>query len=384
MAEQTTKTGDVSWMARDTYEKLVSTYEVYSKTVAWACFTKTPFTKAIGVEAFGVEPMTDLAKFGTASPRTQNVRYVSGVYGISGQVFATKGTPFFSGRMGSMTPELTEGGDEWAYSFHQLNKIDYIPLTDVQDNSKGLIDIKAQRMEGMKQSIVEGFNQSLLGDTSNGPTDLSTIGPTALKSDLPNLISKTQTHTVGGIATTNSYWQNKTATITSVGGGSEMDRPLVLRRALITLLNDVAEYAESGNRYLIVTTQGGWEYFDRLMYADVVQAGKPAVLGTNQVYDAAGIQNFAFAGHPMIWDPSVQTPTGGTASKEFFYLIDLQNYAIALRSEENFKVRGWEQARVHDQYWFLAASITVRFTPLVTSRRTQALLYDVPQNPDTA
>ena len=227
MAESNSYTGTVTSL-RSTYQYL-TTADSFSKYVQWACFTKNPFMKALGVEAFGVEAVQDLQAFGKATPTGRVITYGGG-YAFSGSIFASTPTPYHVGRLGNFNPELVEGGDEYKYSWHRLVTNEFIPDVDVQDNESGrLIDIKVQKMEGMKQKYVESINYAILGNSS--APDYGSMGPDAVYNSLPYLISVTQDKTTGAIATTNSYWQNQYKALTSIGGGGEMDRPLLLRRA---------------------------------------------------------------------------------------------------------------------------------------------------------
>jgi hypothetical protein len=99
-------------------------------------------------------------------------------------------------------------------------------------------------------------------------------------------------------------------------------------------------------------------------------------------YDAAGVQAHAFNGSPMVWDPAVTVPYGATASTESFYGIHIPNFALGIRTEQNFKWSGWEEPRVHDQYRFMAGAVAVRYTPMVMARRPHWVGYNVPANPD--
>lgn len=373
----TTFTGTVSGVTnRSTYQMLTSD-QAYAKTVQWACFNKTPFMQAVGLEAYGTEGMKGVDYFGAAKPSGRIIRIDSGVHSFSGPVFETTGTSFHVGRMDEYTPELVEGGDQYAYAWHQLVNTQYIPENDVDDNGKGPIKIMAQKMEGMKQSIVRDINYCWLGHASAPQT--GTMGPSAVYSDLPNLISVTQSRTVGNIAATNSFWANGTKEIASIGGGGEMDRPLVLRRSLMDAMNDQATYAEATMDYLLLCTQGFWQYYDRLMYADTVQGGKFPV---SSKYDAAGIQHYAFNGQPMVWDPAVTVPYGATASTECCYGIHIPSFAIAIRAEKNFSYKGWEPPRQHDNPKAYIATLDLRSTPAVTARRPHFVAYNLPACPD--
>ena len=388
MAESNTYTGAVAagtpptaTFNRTTYQVITSEAKISAK-IQWAAFNNTPFLKAVGLEAFGVPAMQDLQKFGQAKTSGRLLKTDSGVYAFKGQIFTDTGTSFHVGRLGTFNPELVEGGTEWAYSWHRLVNVQFIPDVDVQDNAKGLISIKAHKMEAMEQSYVRDFNYVVLGDTTNAPADNSTIGPASVNHDLPNLISVTQTRTIGGIATTNSFWQNGAKAVTSIGGGGEMDRPLLLRRALMDQLNDQSVFAEGTMDYLLLGTQGAWQYYDRLMYADSVQGRNGGAFGTVEKYDAAGIPNYAFSYQPFIWDPTVQVPFGATASTESIYGIHIPSFGICMRSEENFLVSGWETPREHDLQKTLVTSIKSRYTPAVTARRCHFVLYEMPANTD--
>jgi len=380
MAESTSYVGVVSGLTdRSTYQKLTSTVLI-SKAVQWACFNKNPFMQMLGLEGFGVDAMKNLDAFGAARPTGRIIRYDTGHTALSGSVFATAGTNYHVGRFGEHNPELVEGGDEWAYAWHEMWQTQFIPVVDTEDNTNGLIDIKAQKMAGMKQKFVEGVNYCLLGHAS--APDYGSYGPNALYSDLPNLISVTQTRTVGAIATTNSYWQNGYKAIATIGGGGENDRPIVMRRSMEDALNDQAKYAEGTDDYALLATQGFWQYYGRLMIADSLSGGNKGAFGTVAKYDAAGIKHYAFSGHPMVWDPAVTVPYGATASTECCYCIHIPAFFVSIRTEANFKVEDWEGPRTHDRQKTLVAAIRLRYTPGVSGRRTHVVFYNLPANPD--
>lgn len=375
MAESNSYTGNIS-STRSTYQTLTS-QDLYSKTIQWACFNKTPFTKALGVEGFGVEGMSDIQAFGKAQPTGRMIRMDSGVYGLRASLWDTSGTSFHVGRLGNFTPELVEGGDEWAYSWHRMVQVQFIPDVDVQDNTKGLINIKLQKQEGMKQKFVQDFNYSVLGNSS--APDSGTMGPSAVYTDLPNLISVTQSRSVGAITkASGGAWANGVKQITDIGGGGDLDRPLALRRSLLDALNDQMVYAEASNDYLCLATQGAWQIYDRLMYADSIQGGRSGAFGVKAKYDAAGIPNFALDGNPMVWDPAVTVPYGATASTEAIYGIHIPTFFVSIRSEENFKLSDWEQPREHDVQKTLVCSLKLRYTPMVTAMRPHWVAYDIP------
>ena len=376
IGDGTTLSGNISSL-RSSYQTLTSN-DAFSKAVQWAAFNKSPFLQACGIEAFGVDAVQDLQKFGNARATGRMVRYDSGVYGIRGSIFATTPTSFHVGRMGSWNAQLVEGGDEYAWSWYHLAQSEYIPVGDVQDNTKGNIDIKVQKMQGMKQTFARDLNYCILGNSS--APDTGVLDPAANYGDLPNIISYTQTRTVGGIAKSiGTYWQNQYKSCATIGGGGEMDRPLALRWSIMDGLNDALSNAEASNDYLMLGTQGAWQYYDRLMYAD--GKGSGAFL-TKDSYDAAGVPNFAINGNPFIWDPAVTIPYNSTASTECIYGIHIPSFAIAIRSEENFKFSGWEEPRVHDQYKTINATLSLRYCPMVTAMRPHVVFYNMPACPD--
>lgn len=379
MADQYT---GLSTTLRDSYLKLTS-LDAYSKAVQWACFTATPFCKALGLAGFGVDGMKNADAFGAARPTGSMVRYDSGKYAIRGSVFATAPTAYHIGRLGNTTPELVEGGDEYAYAWNRMLVSEFIPDVDVDDNSDGLISIKAQKMEGMKQSAVQGFTRGVLGNSS--APDYGTYGPYAAGSDLSHLISITQTTADVGcidraaLVGSTYYWRNQFKALTSIGGGGEMDRPLPLRRALLDVFNDTMALAESSNDYLLLASQGAYQYFDRLGYADKVQGGGMAV---NKDFYEVSIPHFMFNGNPLIWDPSVAVPVGATASTESIYGIHKPSFFVGIRKENNFKILDWEAPRNHDVQRTVVAHIDLRYTPGVSLRRSHFVLYNMPACPD--
>ncbi len=381
----TTYVGDVSGtdiMNRSTYQTKTSG-QLISSGVKWAAFNKSPFTKAVGVEGFGVDAMKNADALGSAKATGRIIEMQTGRHSFSDVVFDTGPSPYHVGRLGSFTPELVEGGLEFAYAFHRLVVTEFIPDVDEQDNSAGrLVDIKAQKMEGMQQAFVRDFNFAILGHAS--APDYSTMGPVSVKSDLPNLISVTQSSAVnpGNLTSAGAAWQNKKKAITSIGGGGAHDRPITLRRSLMKLYNDTLTQAEATEDYLLLATQGFWQYYDRLMYADSLDSGKSDVFGSAQKYDAAGIRHKDFQGHPVLWDPAVTVPTGATSATECLYGIHIPSFKIVLRTEENFKVRDWEFPRNHDRQRTLVAMIMLRYTSAVVARRPHFVAYNLPANPD--
>lgn len=391
MAEQTTFVGDttntgVNW--RTTYQ-LLTTKQKFASEFGWAAFNKTPLLKAFGLEAFGVQAVQDVQAFGVSMARAATgsqdgklIRFDQGVHSVSGAVMETTGSSTFVGRLGSFTPELVEGGDSWVYAWHRLIASRFIPDVDVQDNGPDrYIDIKAHKVGEMKQVIVRDFNLAILGNAA--APQIGVLGPSSVNNDLPNLISVTQTANVGSIAkSAGAYWQNQAKAIANLGGGGEMDRPITMRRSMMKGMNDAQIFAESTGVYLYVATQGAWQFYDRLMYADSVQAANAQVFGGKSDYDAAGIDHFVFRKRPMVWEPALTIPVGATASTEAIYAIHLPTFAISLRSEEAFLQTPWEDPRTHDTQRTLNAQNRTRMTPMVTGMRSHVVFYDLPANND--
>ncbi len=220
MAESNTYVGVTSGTGvahRGTYQLLTSRQKI-STSIQWAAFTKTPFMRMLALEAFGVDAVTDIEKFGVAETSGRMIVYHKGVHSFAGSIFATAGNSTHVGRFGSFTPQIVEGGDEWIYSWHRLIMSDFIPDVDVQDNGNGYIDIKAQKTQGMKQQYVQHINYAFLGNSS--APNHGVLGPSSVNHDLANLISVTQDKTVGGISKSgNTFWNNGSKAIASIGGG---------------------------------------------------------------------------------------------------------------------------------------------------------------------
>lgn len=379
MGETNSFTGNVTSL-RTTHQYLTST-DAFSKSIKFACFTKTPLLKVLGVEGFGAENMTNVDRFASAKAGGM-IREMSGVYACAGSIFNSYPTSQLVGRMTAVNPQLVEGGTEWKYSWHQMVNSIFIPVNDVQDNGKGLIDIKIKNMMAMKQQYVTDLSNTLLGNSA--APSYGVMGPSVVYSDIPNLISVTQDRTVGCIPTaSNTFWQNGRRAITSIGGGGEMDRPLLLRRAWLKALNDQMKLGEASapSDYLYVATQGAWQYFDRMAYADAIETGK-GDFGVSRRYDPVGVQAFAFNGGAVVWDPSISIPYGATAATEAIYGIHKPSFFLSIRSEENFKMTDWEQPRAHDQFKTLISTLSTRFTLGTDNRRAHYVLYNIPQNAD--
>lgn len=372
-------------MHRSTHQTIVTKGHIDTK-LRWAIFNKNAFTKALGVEGFGSSAMSDFEKFGKAAGTGSVVTHHGGSY-YSGSVFETSGSTAFKGRMSPRNPTLVEGGDEWAYAYHLHTGERFIPTLDVDDNEgEGrLINTMTQKMEELKRSFARDFNYVLLGNSSQ--PDAGSLGPDSMNTTLMKALAVTNA-TVGGIsqAATASdgtyYWRPQRKAITSLGGGGELDRPLMLRRKLMKVMNDAFAFAETTNSYVLVASQGAWQYIDQLAYADAGRRGSRDVLGTKAAYDAAGVDHVVFNNNPIVWDTAVTVPTGATASTESITGIHLPSYEICFHTKGNPTLDGWEPPRVHDQYSAWACQFKARYTPVYTQMRPHFVAYNMPQNTD--
>jgi len=382
-------TGDPSdLMHRSTYQTLTTKGSV-DATIRYGIWNKNSFTQALGVEAYGATAMTNVTSFAKGKSNGRIIIHKGGSY-MSSQIFEQEGTSQFGGRMASFTPELVEGGKEWAYSHHLLFSSRFVPELDIQDNAgEGkLIDILALNMDNIKKTVARDINLALLGNTA-GP-DHGVSGPSAMNTSIAAAIGVTPA-TVGGIdqdseatvaGSAVKYWSPTRKAITDIGGGGEFDRPLLLRRALVKNMNDASAYAEQRNDYLNLCTQGAYEYLDRLYYADSIQGQRKESMGKKGTYDAAGVEHVVFNGSPFVWDTAVADPIGATTDAEAITHINIPNYKICFHTQEGLTMDGWEKPRLHDQQRTYVAQFRARFTPMFTAFRPHALSYNMPENTD--
>lgn len=381
-----TQVGTVSSaMYRSAFDTLVSK-GVIDDTLQWGIWKFSPFMEALGLNAFGAEAIGNFKAFGQRSLTGSVIERNGGSY-VEGSIFETDATLQHVGRMGSFNPEYREGGDNYAYAHTRMIGSEFIPDMDLQDN-KGvgkIIDIQTYRMQMLVKTAARDFNYTLLGNSA--APDFETAGATLMKTDLKEWLGVTNV-TVGGIAqsataddgASTTYWAPQRKAITSLGGGGEMDRPITLRRSMMKLYNDASALAEQKNQFLIVCTQGAWQTWDRLRYADSQE--RDGALGKKGTYDAAGIEHMVFRSQPMVFDPAAPTPNGATASTEAFYGIHIPSYGISLHKEEGFTLDGWEPPRAHDQYRTDVMQFRVRYTPIIRQMRPHFLAYNIPENAD--
>ena len=377
-----TQAGTVSSaMYRSNFERLVST-GVIENTVQWGIWKFSPFMEAIAFNAFGGDAIKDFKSFGQRSMTGSVLEKNGGMY-VEGQIFETANTLQHVGRMASFNPEYTEGGDNWAYAHVRLTGGAFIPDMDLQDN-KGvgrIIDLQALKMDQMVKTIARDFNYIILGNSSAPSGGIADVN-----ADLGSWLAVTDA-TVGGIAQSataadgsTTYWAPQRKAIASIGGGGDLDRPITLRRSMMKVYNDASALAEGSNQYLFVCTQGAWQDWDRLFYADAQE--RDGALGKKGSYDAAGIEHKVFRSQPMVWDPAAPTPTGATASTEAIYGIHIPSYGISFHNEEPMTFDGWEPPRAHDQYRTHNLQFRLRYTPIIRAMRPHLVAYNIPANAD--
>lgn len=369
---------------RDSYEKLV-TKGVIENTLQWGIWKFSPFMEALGLNSFGVEAISNFKAFGQRSLTGSVLEHNGGSY-VEGQIMDGASTLQHVGRFGSFTPSYKGAGNNWAYAHTRLIGGEFIPDMDVQDNAGPgrIIDIKSYRMQALLKTAARDFNYTLLGNSS--APDFETAGATLMKTDLKEWLGVTNV-TVGGLSQSataddgsTTYWQPQRKAITSLGGGGDLDRPITLRRSMMKLYNDASALAEQMNQFLLVCTQGAWQTWDRLFYADAQE--RDGALGKRGTYDAAGIEHKVFRSQPMVWDPAAATPNGATTSTEAIYGIHIPSYGLSFHSEEGPTFDGWEPPRAHDQYRTDVLQFRMRYTPIIRNMRPHMLGYNIPQNAD--
>lgn len=361
--------------------KLLQTVtEDYMPSMRFGVLNQTPLLKAFGVKAFGKDLLnTGAAQYGNVTGNRgaggKAIKLTDPSFQFSGPILLDYASPTHVGQMGNINPEYMDSQDAWSYPYRRLVASIYIPEEVVKDN-KGknkLQDIMerdlAQAQAGMTYALVN----VLTGNTS---------APTNNPYGLNYLVSVTQSITVGGIlGTSNTYWNNVRNACTSVGGGGEVDRPIQLLRSMERTDLDIMSLPGSDPAStMLVATRGAYQYYHRAGYADTVAQG----LRNADMYDAK-VDHLVFGGKPVIYDPAVTTPYGASATTtECIYWLNTAELGLAIRRDEFLDVEPWEAPRTHDKQRYFQSNIWLRYTPFVSHRRVQGVLYNLPQNPDAA
>ena len=368
---------------RGTEQILWSTAEDYMPKFRLVTLNQTPALKAFSLKAFGKTDVIPGGSYGNlASKRSstgKGIKFTKKSYQFSGPVYTSTPTGTHVGRMGNVNPEYLSPNNGFAYAYKRIYWSIYLPEELVKDN-KGpnqLLDIMEDQMKLAQAGAVNDVNNILLGNSS---------APTSSPYGLPYLTSVTQDTSIGGLDPTSTtgydWWQNQYRACTSVGGGGQLDRPLVFLRKLDSLLLDVRVLSQSSDDQLLLATRGAYQYYRRAVYADTTAQGNGGL--RNASYDAAGIDHIVFANCPMIYDPAVTVPYGATASTEVVYAQDLNEMGLAIRQDEFFDLERWDAPRTKDQQRFYQMNIWLRYTPFVSNRRIQAVLYNLPANADAS
>jgi len=361
---------------------LTHTLEDYMPRFSEAIFTQTPALKVLTLNGLGKNFVIGGGDYGNiTSTNNKGLFLTDPSFQFSGPIMTTSVAGTHVGRMGNINPSYNDPGNGWAYAYVRGVWSIYIPEEFIKDN-KGknrLLNRLETEMKIIKMQAVQDVNYTFLGHSS-APASGPSFG-------LTKLVSATQSTAVsgdpGGISVDNSsFWQNKYRECATVGGGGSLDRPLVLLRKMGSILLDVRQYTGSSNDQVFLTTRGAYQYYQRAAYADTRAQGV-AALQKKDYYDA-DIEHLVYNGRPVVYDPSVTVPGGATASTECMYVLDLNHIGLAIRKDEFFEVEGWDRPHVKDKQRYYQANIWLRYTPFVSNRRIQGVLYNMPANADAA
>ncbi|MBE3118789.1 MAG: phage major capsid protein [Candidatus Atribacteria bacterium] len=355
---------------------LTHTTEEYLPVLRHAAFNATPFLKFIAFKAWGKAAALGNANYGNVRKSSgKGIRFNDHGYQFSGAVSFTTASGSNVGRMAQITPQFMSPGKTWAYTWTRYVLPIGIPEEAVMDNKGNgrLINIMQTHLDIAQKSAIRDLSYMMLGHSS---------APSSSPEGLNKLVSVTQT-SIGGLdASSDTGWADQYVACTSVGGGGELDRPLALLRKMQAFNVYMGSFEESADDVVWACTTGAYQYYLRAAYADGV-ANSGLRSGMNDLYDA-GIEAVAFNGKPVIYDGSIQVPTGATASTEAMYRLDLSNLGACIKDDQYFHLEGWEAPKTKDGQRFYQANLWLRWTPWVGgSRRIQGVLYNIPANPDT-
>ena len=338
-------------------------------------FTATPFLKSLALAAFGKKAAIGEASFGNVTKTSgKGILFNDGGYQFEFPIFTGQATSSIIGVLDNINPEYIDLSTSGAYSWKRMVIAMLMPEEYAQDNvgKAQLMSRLNNTMKTAQMTAIRDMNYSILGHSS---------APTGAPTGLPDLVSHTQTATIGGIATTSTHWQNQLKTCTSVGGGGDLDRPIQLLRSMETLMLSIRSKSGSTNEQTLVGTQGAYQYYGRAAYADTL--GTRGAEKVKDYYDAS-IPHLVYDSRPFIYDGAVTVPTGATASTECIYYLDYNEFGVCFKRVECFALKNWEAPRNHDKQRYHEALILSRFTPYVTNRRVQGVLYNLPANPDAS
>jgi len=359
---------------------LITTTEKWTPKFREILFNQTPFFQAMALNAFGSTKIIDgAASYGNniAARKSsgKGIQFHGGGFQFGGPLLDDAPSGNVVGRMGNINPEYVNTGTSFAYPYRRMVWSIFLPEEEVKDNTgnEKLMSLMDIQFKLAQRAANRDVNYAMLGHAS---------APTNSPSGLNALVSVTQ-GTIGAVsASTTTDWANQYRTCTTVGGGGELDRPLVLLRKMSALHLDVKAKSGSSDSRLMIGTRGAYQYYMRAAYADRTAQGAEGAR-VKKYYDA-GIDHCVFEGDPFLYDPSVTVPTGATASTECIYTLDLAELGMAVKRNEFFDVEKWEAPRTHDKQRYYQMNIWLRFTPFVSNRRIQGGLYNLPANADAS
>lgn len=366
---------------------LITTTENWTPKFREGVLNQTPFFQAMSLAAFGrTKVIEGDPSYGNVaqgkSPKTSGnaIVFKRGGFQFGGPILSAVPSGVVVGRMGNINPQYNETGTSFAYPYRRFVWSIYIPEEEVQDNvgDEKLMDLLQIQLKLAQGAAVRDVNYTMLGNSS-APTN----APKGLNS-LNGLITVGATANVGQIlAVSGGFWDNQRRSQLSVGGGGELDRPLALLRAMDSLWIDIATKSQSREQKLLAGTRGAYQYYKRAAYADTTAQGTIASPGlrSKQFYDA-NIDHLIFNGAPFIYDSDMPTAAGADTNSESISYIDLSELGMAIKPQEYFRVEEWEPPRAHDKQRFYQTNIWLRWTPFVSHRRVQGLLYNLPNNAD--
>jgi len=365
---------------------LTHTAVLYEPKFREVVFAQYPFLKSLALAAGGKKAVMGTTSFGNVAKSSgKGITYQSSSPQFDFPIMKSAPDMYQIGRLANINPQHNDPGIGGAYSFVRFVIPVMIPEEFIQDNTgtSRLMNRFTTELKLAQMTAAQQLNYIILGNTS---------APTGSPVGISKLVSVTQTAAATGTNTSTgaggispaiySWWNNQYATCTTVGGGGNLDRPLVLLRKMQKMLLTVRNLSGASDSQTLVGTTGAYQYYQRAQYADTTAQGVGSL--RNSDYDGAGIDHCLYSGRPFIYDSAVAGPIGATASTESIYFLDYNEIGVRIRSDQYFKVEGWEAPRAHDKQRYYQLNLYLRCVPYVTNRRIQGVLYNIPANADAA
>lgn len=359
---------------------LAFTSNQYMPTFRQVVVNHHPALKVLTLNGLGKNFFAKGGSYGNVKTRESTGRGIvfhDGGFQFETPIMTTAPSGSVIGRLGNVNPEHNEPAVTCSYAYKRVVWSIMVPEEFVKDNrgKEKLMDRLTTEFKLAELAAARDVNYIWCG-SSSAPTGFTTQG-------LNYLISHTATTTLGNVSeSTYSWWANQRKTCTSVGGGGELDRPLVFLRKLESMILDCRSKAGSSDAQVLQATRGAYQYYRRAIYADTWGAGNAGL--RNAEYDAVNIDHAVFYGRPMFYDDNTQVPNGATASTEAVYALDLNEAAMHVKRDEFFDVEQWEAPRTKDKQRFYQMNIWFRGTPAVTLRNIQGVMYNIPANSDAS